>query len=730
MDELMVRRPTRRRADLFGRAELAPLINPASVAVIGASNTPGSFGNRALENIDVGYDGTVYAINPKYDVVRGVPAFPTIADTPEPPQCALISVPRAAVMDQLRMCAERGVKGAIVFSSGFAEVGSAEGIADQTAMADLARDSGMRIVGPNCVGIINVRRPIGMTFMPKFYEMPMLAGSIGVVSQSGALGYVILQALMRGVPFSHYLSPGNSCDVDVLDLVNYLVEDPDVATIAATFEGVRDGDRLVEVGRRALAAGKPLIVFKLAHAEASRKAALSHTGTLAGGREAYLAAFAEAGAVVVDDFEALLETADFFQKAGAPTARGVGIMASSGGAAVMGADKAEDYGLHLPAPAPATHDVLARVIPDFGSTANPCDLTAESLKSLEMYGDCIRAFAEDPSYGAVVVPMMSAHAPVTIERAAYLSDLARDLPAPMCLVWLTEWLEGPGSREYDSSRHIATFRSMGRCFATLRRWHDWHDARAALLAPREPRASDPACADEARRLLREAPAGPTLSEAASKRLLALYGLPVPREALARSPEEAAALAQDIGFPVVMKVQSPDIAHKSEAGAIRLGIADAAAARAAFEAVTTSARAYAPQARIDGVSVQETAPKGVELMIGTRRDPQFGPLVVCGLGGVWVELLKDVSVALAPVGKATARRMLRRLRGAPLLDGFRGAPRVDEEALVDAIRRVSELAFDLGDIVDEIDVNPVFAFAGGIMAADALVARSGGKEGQT
>ena len=716
---------------LYGREDLRRLIDPRSVAVIGASETPGSFGARTLDNIRIGYTGKIFPINPRYDTLIGLPCHPGLEDLPEVPDCVIVIVPGEQVEAIVETAARMGVGGVIIYSAGFAEVGTPEQVRTQERIVARARAAGMRLLGPNCVGMANLVSMVGLNFMPKFNEMPMVRGPIGLISQSGALGYCVLQAMERGIGFSHYLSPGNSCDVDVCDMINYLVEDPETSVIACMFEGVRDGARLVEAARRALAADKPLLVYKLANSEISRRTALSHTGTLAGSEVAYRAAFERTGVVVIDSWEEMLECAVLFAKAGHPKAAGVGVMASSGGAAVMAADKAAEFGLSLPAPQDATRARLAAVVPDFGSTANPCDLTAESLRNVQMYADCIRAFADDPAYAAVVVPMMSAQKPATVERAQFLSKLADELPKPMCLVWINEWLQGPGSEVYDASPSIAMFRSMTRCIKALKLWVDHYQRRGPLLAEPGAAAAAAAAADadadadagraaRARALLECRTGRRTLSESQSKAVLAAWGVPVTREILARDSAGAAAAARDIGFPVAVKIDSADIPHKTEAGVIRLGLANAAGVEQAAAELLAVAAGLPGAPVVDGVLVQQMAGKGVEMMIGARRDPQFGPLVLCGFGGIEVELVRDVAVALAPVSRSQALAMIRSLKKAPLLTGFRGRPPLDVEALADAVCRVSRLACALRGAVAEIDVNPFILGAQGGTAVDALV----------
>ncbi|MEP9378668.1 acetate--CoA ligase family protein [Aquabacter sp. CN5-332] len=711
------------KRELLGHRELGRLVDPRSIAVVGASNTPGSFGRLAVENIQVGYEGRIYPVNPRYEEVLGLPCYPSLEALPEAPDCVIVTVAREHVEAQVERAAAIGAGGVILYSAGYAEVAQPERIEAQYRLSRIAHETGMRILGPNCLGIVNCVLKAGMTFMPKFREMPLIQGPIGLVSQSGGLGYVVVQAMERGVGFSRYLSAGNSCDIDVSDLVNYLVEDHETKVIACMLEGVRDGDRLVEASRRALAADKPLLIYKLGNGEISQRTAMSHTGTLAGGPAAYRAAFERTGAVIIDNWEELLETANWFATAGRPLSGGVGVMANSGGAAVMAADKAEEHGVDLPLPSPETSARLAKVIPDFGSNANPSDITAESLKNPDMFGECIRAFADDPSFAAVVVPMLSAHRPATVERAKYVSDLAATLPKPLCIVWLNEWLEGPGSEVYDASRNLAMFRSMGRCFKAVRLWFDHYARRDALLQSSSDRVA-PEAGDMVRERLRAHNGSSVLSEAESKHVLGHYGVMTTRERLVQTEDEAARAAGEIGYPVVLKVDSSDIPHKTEAGVVRLRLSDETRVRSAYREIMAAAGKLPGPPRISGVSVQQMVGAGAELMIGTKLDAQFGPLVVCGFGGVAVEVTRDVASALAPVTKDQALDMIRSLRGYKLLDGFRGQPRHDVSGFAEMVARVSELAADLKDEIAEIDVNPVILSPSGGVAVDALIVRQG------
>lgn len=705
---------------LYNAADLKRLIDPKVVAVVGASETRGSFGERTLSNM-AAFSGKVFAVNPKYQTLLGRPCVPSLADMPERPDCVVLCVARQMVESMIEAAAAAGAGGVIVYASGFAETAKPDRIEAQARLIEAAHRTGVRVVGPNCVGLANTRSGAGLNFMPDYAGMGHRRGPIGIVSQSGALGYTVLQGMERGIGFSHYLAAGNSCDVDVCDFISYLAEDDDTRSIICLLEGVKDGDRFLAAARKARDAGKALIVYKTGNSETSSKAAMSHTGTMVGSVVAYQAALAEVGAIALDNLEAVLETASFFAKAGSPTrGRGVGILSTSGGAAVICADKAEAHGVPLPPLEARTASALHEVVPDFGSVANPSDLTAEVLKTSETFGFCLDAFLNDSGFSALVMPMIFAHASSSGARAPTIVEAASRTDRPLAVVWMNEWYQGPGSELLDADPKVCMFRSADRCFAALRAWFDWHDHRASHRTP-APRRSLLSAELAARGILSGAKArGAALSETDSKRVLGCYGIAIPREILASGPKQAVRASHEIGGPVALKIVSPDILHKTEAGGVKLGLSMPQDVSAATADILASARRYAPEAQIDGVSVQQMVPPGIEIVLGVKNDRQFGPLVAAGLGGIMVELLGDTQVRLAPVDDQAARAMLASLRGHALLTGFRGKPGIDIDALVDIICRLSELAHDLRDVIDQIDVNPVIAFADGAIAADALI----------
>lgn len=662
------------------------------------------------------YAGRAYPVNARYQSIGEWPCYPTVGDLPEVPDCAVITAPREAVEEIVLDCAKAGVGGAIVFASGYSETGKEARIVQQERLAVIARETGLRIVGPNCIGVVNALLDCRATFMDITPIPRPERNAVGIVSQSGALGMALAQGVVRGLSVSHVMTSGNSCDVDMADFVNYLVTDPACGSIACVFEGMATPDRLLLAAQNAWAADKPLIIFKMATGEQGARAAMSHTGSLAGSHASYRAIFERAGAIVVDDYEALMETAAFFAKAPPPMAAGVAVVAASGGAAIMAADRAEQHGVPMPQPSPEVRTVLESRIPEFGSSRNPCDVTAAVLSDPESLGICANALLGDPQYGILVSPLTYGYAP-SAKRPQVYSDLAERHGKMACVVWQTEWQDGPGVVEANQCNRVALFRSMNACFAALAAWQWRADKRAAgaqIVAP------TPAEMIARAGGLIAASGGQTLTEREAKAVLALYGVPVVGERLVQSADDAVNAAGALGYPVVLKVESPDLPHKTEAGVIRLNLRTADEVRAGYAMVMANADKVSPVPRINGVLVQPMVPQGIEIVVGARNDPLFGPLVVVGLGGILVEVLKDTALSPAPVTVFEAEALLRRLKGVALLEGFRGMPAVDIGRLAQVISDVSRFAADHRGSVAELDINPLICAGDRITAVDALI----------
>ena len=707
--------PTR---PVYRHAELDRVLNPRHVCIVGASPKTGSFGDRVLTNL-AGFGGNIYLVNSKYDLIGDRRCYPSMASLPENPDCVAVVAPRDAVEDIVRQAAQLRVGGVILYASGYAETQLPERIDLQCRLESIGLDSGLKILGPNCLGIANYVRRARISFSDYPAPRDLPGKSIGIASQSGALSQSLAQAIECGVSISHAFSAGNQADVDIADLVAYLADEPSCHAIACVFEGMAHPQRLLEAAQIAWRRGKALLIHKTATGALGAEAAISHTGSLAGSDSAYRAAFERGGAVVVEEFEGLMEAAQFFAKAPPPKARGIAVLAASGGAAIMAADKAEAHGISLPQPGPEVRRILEANIPDFGSARNPCDVTGQVVNNPLSMPACSDALLSDAAYGALVVPQTLAFE-MYKSRLESLGTQAEHYGKMTCSVLISNWLQGPGTLEAESNTHVALFRSMDRCFRTIAAWH--HRADLTQRGERDvKRVSDFGAARQAAQLIADAP-NDRLTERESKSVLALYGIPSVRELAADSLDTLLCAATELGFPLALKVESPDISHKSEAGGVALNLRSPDELCAAYERVLANARRFSPGAKISGVLLQPMVPAGVEVVAGARIDPLLGPLVVAGFGGVLVELLRDSSVELAPINAGEAMRMLLRLKGCALFGGFRGAPAVDLARLADILVRVSEFAADQRSLIAELDINPIICSGSTMMAVDALIVR--------
>ena len=681
---------------LYTRAELSRLIAPRSIAIVGASPRAGSFGLRTLENL-AHFRGDIWPVNAKYQEVGGHACYPSLAALPGKPDLVALVVPREGVEAALNESAAAGAGGVIVYASGYGEMAREEGAAAQQRLAAIARAARMPVLGPNCMGLVNHELGVGVSFIPEYSKMPRRLGPIAFVSQSGALGYCLAQAAERGLGFRYFFSAGNSSDVDVADLIGAMAEDPEIRAIACLFEGVPSAQRLLEAGEKARRAGKPVIVYKLGVSEDGAAAARSHTGSLAGSGAAFKALFDRAGFATVDNYEALVEYAKFFAAAGKPMAHGVAVVSGSGGAGIIAADMAARHGVPMPQPTEKAVAELRTVVPEFGAARNPCDPTGQVLSVPESYNKCCQALLDDPQYGVLLCAMSVSSRETGAKRSSDIASLARSQPKPIAVVWVSEWLQGPGSEAYEADDRVGFFRSLDRCYAAIAAWQRWHEARPLA----EPRLSKKSVFLSKKK---------TLAEREAKAVLGKYGIRSAPERQAKNADEAVKAASQLGYPVVLKADG-DIEHKTEAGAVKLDLRDEAALRAACAAMTAAKNGFLVQAMLKG---------GVELVVGIKRDAQIGPVLLVGLGGVLVEIMRDTALALAPVGRIEARRMLESLKGFKLLQGYRGAPAADLDAVCEAIMRISEFAADHADQVEEIDVNPLLARPDGAVALDALI----------
>lgn len=692
--------------------------NPRSIAIIGASRDFTKPSGRTLAILlKRGYQGRLFPINPRYREIGGLDCYPTILDVPEEIDLVVIGIPASQVIDILRQCAEKKVRAAIIFSSGFSEVGE-EGKELQQKITELARAHHIRILGPNCFGLIHTRASVVASFATIVDLEPVYPSTLGYVSQSGAYGASSYsQAIEQGVGFSAFVSVGNEADTEFSDYVDYLLDDPETKVIGGYLEGARNGRKFRQVAEKALRLGKPLLIVKAGRSRAGSRAASSHTGSLAGSDEIYDAIFRQMGVI---RYESLSELIAFVVAHGAgrmPAGGNIAILSGSGGSGVMMTDKCEGLGLTVPELGAGTRKELAKYLPSFGSGRNPVDLTAQINTDSALLGNCLRVLLNDDG-----IDMMIARVPISrITGPAIAKDIIELFHAttkPLLLVI-------PASYQRQAPDVVAQIKREGvpvlsdsllASQAMARLW--WYArkhrqfSRTTLLPEPTPRTVADGSILSAE----------SFSEFDSKKFLAAHGFPVARGRLATSAETAVDHARAIGYPVVLKIQSPQILHKTESGGIRLKLASDEAVRAAYTEIVENAGRSMPEAAIQGVLVEEMVMGGVEVIIGATRDPVFGHVLMFGLGGIFVEAMKDVSFRIAPVSRGDAEEMVREIRGYRVLTGMRGKPAADLDALVDVLLKVSQLVTDYGRNIRELDINPLVVLEKGARVVDALIVK--------
>ncbi|MDI3339432.1 MAG: acetate--CoA ligase family protein [Sphaerobacter sp.] len=707
----------------FARAMRA-LLHPRRIAIVGASPKRGFANTIQRRLIDCGYEGEVFPVNPNYAEIMGLPCYPSLEAIPGGVDLAILVVPSGLVPGVLAACERAGVGAVNIITSGFAEKQEdATGPARQAAIRDFARRTGIRVVGPNCLGNISV--PNRMVASSGAYP-PLHRGPIALALQSGLLAYsLILPAHDRGIGFSYVVTLGNEADIDVVDMIRYYLDDEETRVIGCFVEQFRRPERLLEMAERAADLGKPIVVLKVGRSEAGRRAALAHTGSLVGADEIVDAVMRQHGIIRVFSLDEMIETLALFHSRRRPAGRGVGIAVVSGGAAGLIADLGEAVGIDFPPLAPETVAKMNAVIPPYGTVGNPLDYTGQAAQQPEILDGCLAAMAEDPNIHVVVYGQAY---PALIDLEQPAGQVLRALPEryPDKVFVVLSLVAGELKHRMLDMEPVAPVGMIDgipflqgaenglRALASFVRYAAFLRERAAASQAAGSAAADAERAAWARAMV-QAAAGRPLVEREAKAILARYGIPVTREALATTAEEAVAAARAIGYPVALKIESPDITHKTEAGGVLLGVGDDAAVREGFARVVERARQYEPTAAIAGVLVQEMVPRGGhELILGMTQDPAFGPAVAVGLGGIFVETLKDVALAVPPIPPHEARAMLGRLRAAPVLSGqgARGQGPADLDAVVDIVVRFSQLCRDLRDDVAEIDINPLVAFRPG------------------
>jgi acyl-CoA synthetase (NDP forming) len=682
--------------------------NPNAIALVGASSSPTRIGGRTLAALlKHGFAGRIYPINPSHDVIQGVKAYARIEDVPEPVDLAVISVPAAEVLDALRSCIAKGVRAVVIYSSGFSEAGG-DGVGMQATIRFLARKSGVRVLGPNCLGFMSLPSKAICTFG----QAPNMGipdgGGVSIVSQSGAFGtYTYAAGLFRRMPISRWITTGNEADVDFSDCVEWLVQDPETKVIMGYMEGCRDGAALIRALGNARRAEKPVVILKVGRSVAGASAAQSHTAALAGDDQVYDAVFRRYGVCRAASLEEFFDAGYALLHGLTPKGKRAAVITASGGAGVLIADEVSAQGFLLP---PVPEDIqlhLKRLVP-FAGVGNPIDVTAQVGNDPQLFSQFFSAVAETGLYDAIfcfqgLSGINREPSERLLNRWTELREKFPDLP-----IFISAMAK-PEVAAVLESKNIPVFDDPSRM---VRAAAAMCDRQTGDVMPRPASSVSASASGE----------WPKLNEVEAVGFLSRAGIPMAAGAVAKSAEEAVARAREIGFPVVLKILSAEIQHKSDIGGVAVGLADEAMVRQAYENVVSSVRRHLPYAPIDGVLVVPMVKGGVEAIIGARIDPVFGPMVMAGLGGTMVEVLKDVSFCLAPLSLSEARSTLDRLRGAAILDGTRGNPAADKDALAEALVRLGDFAAMQAGSIKSVEINPILVKAKGegVIGLDALI----------
>ena len=687
-------------------ASLGAFFAPRAIAVIGASDNPTRIGGRPVDFCKAaGFDGPIYPVNPTRDTVQGLKAWPDIEAIEGEVDLAVLAIPAARAEETLEACGRKGVKAAVIFSAGFSEVGE-EGRAAQDRLLAIAARYGMRILGPNCLGCYSSASGACATFTTGLEGGMPRRGGIGLITQSGAYGtHLLSMAKARRLGVAGWVSTGNEADISVAECLEYMVEQPEITAIGMYMEGVNDAPRLIRALSRARDLRKPVTIIKVGASEVGAAAVQSHTASLAGSDASFQAVIEQYGAVRAMTTEEMFDTLYAASVAPMPKGKRLGILTVSGGAGVLMADAAELRGMQVPAMPEASVTKLLERNP-FASPRNPVDITAHALNDFDLIPENLAEMMRTGGYDAYTGFFTSwTSSPVIGPKLRdVLLQTLKGAELPFAVIGL---FNDEQATAYED-QGLLTFADPSRAVTAL--------ATTAQLAEGFDRGAEgtPPVIDDTDLT------GTPSDEAGAKTRLAEAGIPILPERVVGTADEAAAAAQEMGLPVVLKIVSPDIAHKTEVGGVALNLGDAKAVRDEARRMLTDIPTLCPGARIMGILVSPMAGAGVELIVGTQRDPVMGPMVMVGLGGVLTEVLEDVALAHAPVSEAQALQMLARLRGAKLLDGYRGEQPVDRAAIASVIARLSVLAAANADTIDSIEINPLLARPEGAVALDALI----------
>lgn len=690
------------------------MIQPREIAIIGASERAGSHARTTYENITrySNFDREkVYLVNPKYDRLFDQKCYKSVKDIPSDRIDVVIIVVRADLAVQaVKESDECNIPFALVMSSGFAEVGE-KGKEVQAQLEEVVKNGNIRVYGPNCPGLVDINRRLGMTFSPA-YKHDTLSGGIGLIAQGGGVGRSLLQGMKRGIGFGYFISLGNEIDLDITDFIFHMLEDPKIKVIMIVAEGIKDGEKFKEVANYALKKEKPIVILKVGRTAEGQKAVLSHTGKLAGSDQVFDALCEQYGIIRVNDVDELLETSALFARCGVRKENGIVIITGSGGSGAHLADQIGYAGLELAELSSQTVEKLKEITPPFASLKNPVDLTATALEDEELHAGCFEVIARDQNAHIIIEPIASSYGEKTEKRARELVEMQKNTDAILIVTWMSSMEEGGYHTLVEGG--LVPFRSVRNTVNALKHYIHYGDhlkRRKERNVKKHFETYDTVI-----------PNNTILNEVDSKEILRKIGIEFPKEKFVTSYAEAMHCVDSVGYPLVLKCVSRDIPHKTEAGAVKLNIQNEHELKEAFSEIEQSVQNYNPDATIEGYLMAEMITDGLEMIVGIKSDPQFGQTILVGMGGIYTEIFKDVSMGICPVDKDYALAMISKLKTSLLLEGYRGSSKRDITSLALTIEKLSQFAFQMKDRIQEIDLNPLMVFeeGQGVKAVDALI----------
>ncbi|MCA1026710.1 acetate--CoA ligase family protein [Cytobacillus kochii] len=708
--------------NVSAKDELHSFFYPQSVAVLGASENPKKLGNIQVKALlDGGFQGDIFPIHPTSNAIHGVKCYSSLQAVSHAVDLVIFCLSAHQIQQGLEQCVEKKVKAAIIFASGFSETGES-GEKQQKQIADYAKKHGLRLLGPNCVGLVNTLNGLVGTFSPAVMSYPLSEQrAVGYVSQSGAFGVLTyMAAAQHGLTFNYFVSVGNEMDTSFEDVVEYMVHDKQTKVISGYLEGAKKPEKLRGLAYEALEKGKPIIVMKAGRGTAGKRAAASHTGSLAGSNDIYDAFFKQTGMIRANDYDEIISFSKLFLSGKLPTGRNTVIITSSGGRGINEADRCEANGLLIPKLNEETQRKIKQVIPSFASAANPIDLTAAaSVSAPELFTAPLKALMEDPDVDNIILT----------EFPLFWDEETKELQefVEMCkntnkfVLVSTFPLEGmsiPKGQQYMVDHGVPVIPGNLQAISALAKLVEYSEKYRAYQKESVRERASIQKKENVAYLLQE---NQILSEWDASKVLQAYEIPTTKKSLATKVDEAVQQANCIGYPVVLKIDSKDILHKTEAGGIRLSLQNAEQVKQAFDDILLSAHKYHPDAHINGVMVQEMVAKGTEVIVGVTRDASFGPVIMFGLGGIFVEVFKDIAFRVAPITRQDALEMINEIKGKAIFDGVRGGEALDVEAIVDILLRVSSLVQDYD--IEELDLNPIIVTEKCAKAVDALIVTS-------